>query len=280
MSAPDRSRLGQFLAVLLLAAVAVSVAYRVTDVGFLTLTSIYMFSPMVAAGVVCLANGIAVAEVGLEIGRPRWLVLATLLALPLVALTLLVAVAVPDVAYNPLADPVPGLDLPPGLPGVVATFGLVLALGATVNAVFAFGEEFGWRGYLLWELAPLGFWPASAIVGGLWGLWHAPAILMGYNFPSFPILGVLMMVLACVAFSPVYTYLVVRAESVFAAALFHGVFNGSAGFVLAYAVTGDLVLRELVASPVGLAGVAAFGFAAVAIELAGPPSLAAAYSRT
>jgi O-antigen ligase len=60
---------------------------------------------------------------------------------------------------------------------------------------------------------------------------------------------------------------------VLAAALLHGVFNGSAGIVVAYAVANDAVLGELVASPVGAAGVIAFGLAAVGIALFGSPSL-------
>lgn len=102
-------------------------------------------------------------------------------ALPLVGLTLLLAVAVPGVGFDPIVDPMPGLALPSGFGGVVATFALVLGLGATVNAVFAFGEEFGWRGYLLWELAPWGFWRASFAIGVVWGLWHAPIIVAGYR---------------------------------------------------------------------------------------------------
>ncbi|SDY80430.1 CAAX protease self-immunity [Halopenitus persicus] len=232
-----------------------------------------MFSPMIAGLIVCVRRDISLSAVGLRIGRVRWLAVAAVVALPLVGLTLLIAVAVPGVGFDPAANPTPGLGLPSGVLGVVATFGLVLGLGATVNAVFAFGEEFGWRGYLLWELAPWGFWKASAAIGALWGVWHAPVIVAGYNYPSFPVIGVVAMTIACLSFSPVYTYLVIRSESVLAAALLHGVFNGSAGLVIAYAVTDNAVLSELVASPVGVAGVIAFGLAAVGIALSGAPSL-------
>lgn len=166
-----------------------------------------------------------------------------------------------------------GGALPSGLVGVIATFGLVLGLGATVNAVFAFGEEFGWRGCLPWELAPWGFWKASFTTGALWGVWHAPVIVAGDNYPSYPVVGVVSMTIACLSFSPVYTYLVVRTESVLPAGLLHGVFNGSASIVVAYAITENAALSELVASPVGVAGVFAFGLAAIGIVLAGPPSL-------
>lgn len=273
MTSPDRSRLTLFVSILVVLAVALYVVSGITAMSPIALAPAYMFSPMIAGLVVCFRRDIPLSVVGLRIGRVRWLAVAAVIALPLVGLTLLIAVAVPGVGFDPTANPTPGVGLPSGVLGVVATFGLVLGLGATVNAVFAFGEEFGWRGYLLWELAPWGFWKASAAIGALWGVWHAPVIVAGYNYPSFPVIGVVAMTIACLSFSPVYTYLVLRSESVLAAALLHGVFNGSAGLVIAYAVADDAVLSELVASPVGVAGVIAFGLAAVGIALSGTPSL-------
>ncbi|WP_058364944.1 CPBP family intramembrane glutamic endopeptidase [Haloparvum sedimenti] len=273
MSDIDRDRLGLFVGVLIAAAVLLVAAARALGVSTVALAPVYMFSPLVAGLVVCLRHDVGVREVGLRVGRPPWLLAAPFVALGLVGVTLAVAVAVPGVAFDPTGDPLPGVGLPAGPLGVAAALGLALALGATVNAVFAFGEEFGWRGYLLWELAPLGFWRASLGVGALWGVWHAPVIAAGYNYPSFPTVGVAVMTLACIAFSPVYTFLVVRAESAIAAALLHGVFNGSAGLVLVYAAASNVRLAELVASPVGAAGMAAFGLAAVAIALRGAPTL-------
>lgn len=250
---------------------ALVVVSRVTGVSALGLAPVYMFSPAVAGLVVCVRRDVPLSRVGLRLGRVRWLLVAAVIALPLVGLTLALSIAVPGVGFDPSADPIPGLALPPGIAGVAATFALVLGLGVTVNAVSALGEEIGWRGYLLWELAPLGFWKASLAVGAVWGIWHAPVIVTGHNYPSFPVVGV--MTAACVAFSPLYTHLVVRAESVLAAALLPGVFNGSAGLVTAYAVADAAVLAELVASPVGAAGIAAFGLAAVGIAVAGTPTV-------
>ncbi len=278
MVSPHRGRLGLFVGLLVAAAVALHVGSRIVAISPIALAPAYMFSPLIAGFVVCLRHDVPLSAAGLRVGRVRWLAVAAVGALPLVGLTLLIAVAVPGVGFDPTADTIPGIGLPPGLPGVLATLALALGLGATVNAIFAFGEEFGWRGYLLWELAPWGFWKASVAIGALWGLWHAPVIVAGYNYPSFPVIGVVVMTLACVSFSPVYTYLVARAESVIAAALLHGVFNGSAGLVAAYAVTDEPVLRDLVANPVGLAGVLAFGVAAVGIALAGSPSISRGFA--
>ncbi|ELZ17091.1 hypothetical protein [Natrinema limicola] len=56
-----------------------------------------------------------------------------------------------------------------------------------------------------------------------------------------------------------------------AAALLHDVFNGSAGLVVEYAPADSLALEELVASPVGAAGVLAFGLTAVGIAIFDTP---------
>jgi membrane protease YdiL (CAAX protease family) len=273
MTTPNWIRAGQFLGLLALLGGLVVITARLANIDVVSLAPVYMFTPMVAAAAITWYRDLSWSSVGLRIGQPRWLAVATVLALPLVGLTLALALAVPQITFDAAANPTPGLPLPSGILGVVAPLALVLALGATINALFAFGEEFGWRGYLLWELAPLGFWKASFTIGAIWGLWHAPIILAGYNYPSFPVIGVGMMTLAGLAFSPVYTYVVVRAEYVFAAALLHGVFNASAGLVLANATVDDATLSELVASPVGVAGIVAFALAALVIAITGTPTL-------
>lgn len=58
--------------------------------------------------------------------------------------------------------------------------------GATVNLPFMLGEELGWRGFQFEETKLLGFWRSSLLIGVLWGLWHAPVIMMGYNYSGEP----------------------------------------------------------------------------------------------
>lgn len=46
-----------------------------------------------------------------------------------------------------------------------------------VTLLMVFGEEYGWRGYLVPKLLPLGEVRASLIVGVIWGVWHFPNAL-------------------------------------------------------------------------------------------------------
>src|SRR5690606_38362033 len=74
--------------------------------------------------------------------------------------------------------------------------------GFTINGLFAFGEEYGWRGYL-WERLETRGRPATiGAIGALWGLWHAPLILVvGFNYPADRLAGVVAMTAFTVAAS-------------------------------------------------------------------------------
>jgi membrane protease YdiL (CAAX protease family) len=127
-----------------------------------------------------------------------------------------------------------------------------LIAGITVNAVAAFGEELGWRGLLLNEFEPLGFWRSSALIGLIWGFWHAPLILHGHNYPEHPWTGVFVMTAMTVLLSPILAYLTIRANSVLAPAIFHGTLNATAGLAIIVIRGGN----DLMTGVTGLAGLA------------------------
>lgn len=148
-----------------------------------------------------------------------------------------------------------GVSLGAVLAGVLVT-GLVA--GATVNAIAAFGEEAGWRGLMLYELRDKGFWRVSAVTGVVWGLWHAPLVAQGYNYPAHPAVGVAAMVVFTVLASPLLTYVRLKARTVIALSVFHGTVNATAS-ISVIAVTG--VSGMVVGA--GVAAMAAFAAANV-----------------
>jgi membrane protease YdiL (CAAX protease family) len=107
----------------------------------------------------------------------------------------------------------------------------LLPLAPLINAVPTFGEEWGWRGYLLPRLLPLGQWPALILSGVIWGLWHAPVILLGYNYPAHPAIGWLLMVGMCVVWGILFGWMRLATGSVWPAVIAHGALNGAAGIV-------------------------------------------------
>ena len=107
-----------------------------------------------------------------------------------------------------------------------------LVAGPTINAIAGFGEELGWRGFLQKELNELDFWKSSIIIGVVWGIWHAPIILQGHNYPQHPSIGVMMMIIFTLLLSPIFSYVRIKAKSVIAAAIIHGSLNATVGLAI------------------------------------------------
>ena len=126
-----------------------------------------------------------------------------------------------------------------------------LLSGLLVSTILAYGEERGWRGFLLKELAPLGFWKSSLLLGFIWGLWHFPLIIKGYNFPDHPYEGVLLMGLSCALLSPIMCYLTEKSGHVLSAAIFHGAMNGVFGLSVVFLKGGN----DLLIGPFALSGI-------------------------
>lgn len=116
-------------------------------------------------------------------------------------------------------------------------------IGAFVNIVPAAGEEIGWRGYLFPRvLNRLGAIPAILITGVIWGLWHAPLLVLGYNYPGVsPIVAILLMIVFCTLIGALLAWVRHRSDSVWPAALGHGALNASVGFSLVFIAAGSTI---------------------------------------
>jgi len=125
-----------------------------------------------------------------------------------------------------------------------------LIVGGTLNAIFAFGEEIGWRGFLWNELKELGFFRASFLIGLIWGVWHSPLVVRGYNYPIHPKIGVILMIVFCILYTPLINYIRVKTGSVISCAIMHGTINGT-GQLAFFLVKGG---GDLTVGITGLAG--------------------------
>ena len=105
--------------------------------------------------------------------------------------------------------------------------------GGSSTGYSRFGEELGWRGYLLPALIDrVGTWPALILSGAIWGLWHSPVILLGYNFGRTDIVGVLLMVVACVLLGILFGWLRLASGNIWPAVFAHGGLNAAGGLIL------------------------------------------------
>ncbi len=90
-----------------------------------------------------------------------------------------------------------------------------------------FGEEYGWRFYLQDRLFALfGGYTGVVLVGLIWGLWHAPLMLMGMNFPneSFLPANIVYLVYTIIV-SVIFGYAVLKTGSIWIAVLLHGLID-------------------------------------------------------
>jgi membrane protease YdiL (CAAX protease family) len=141
--------------------------------------------------------------------------------------------------------------------------GVLVALiaGTTINAVLGFGEEVGWRGFLLKQLGFMGFWKSSALIGFIWGIWHAPLILLGFNYPDHPQVGVLMIVAWVIVISPLFSYIRLKARSVIASSVFYGTINAVPLLAILLISGGN----DLTVGITGLAGIIVFALADICV---------------
>jgi membrane protease YdiL (CAAX protease family) len=130
----------------------------------------------------------------------------------------------------PVIAPPPGLSSDTFL--ILAGVQSVL-LAPILAIVIAFGEEYGWRGYLQSELLKIGRVRGVLLLGVIWGAWHWPIILMGFNYPDHPLLGVVLMTLYTTGLAVVLGYAVLKSGSVLLAAYLHALNNQVVAFIVA-----------------------------------------------
>jgi membrane protease YdiL (CAAX protease family) len=176
-------------------------------------------------------------DVGWRIGKARFWLWAYLGPLGLASFSIMLALLLGRVTLAPhlqdqtmldavffkLSWPMPDASAV----GLLGQRFLSVALIGMVPGFFcAFGEELGWRGYLLPRLMQSG-WPHPLLLSGLvWGIWHFPFIMLtGYAHGAVT-LSLFMFTLLTVLFGVFIGWLRLASGSVWVAAMAHASFNG------------------------------------------------------
>lgn len=142
-------------------------------------------------------------------------------------------------------------------------------IGPLLNFVNCFGEEWGWRGYLLPKMqGRLPILPMLLVNGIIWGLWHAPLTMMGHNYGvgymGYPITGILAMCVFCIVMGTIFSYVTIKTKSCLPAVFAHGGLNSIASFGMYITTDGGNPFVGPV--PTGIIG--GIGFIIVAIVMA------------
>ena len=144
----------------------------------------------------------------------------------IIGLVVVFGIAHPDFTFQRAIDVLaPGTKVP-AIPSFVLVIAPVyLLIAALFSTFFLFGEEFGWRGYLQMRLFSDNPLLAAVTTGIIWGVWHYPINIRGYNFPEHPILGLLVFPVTTVMLSIIFGWLRLRSGSVWASCLAHAATN-------------------------------------------------------
>lgn len=137
--------------------------------------------------------------------------------------------------------------------GITYVYPLIAISSAAILSFAALGEEEGWRGYMMPKLIYLLGMKKALIAGGvIWGLWHAPLTCIGHNFgtgyPGFPYVGILLMCVMCTLMGILLTFVTVRTNSIWPAAIMHAVNNASPSILRFY--INDEVLEGNLPNPI------------------------------
>lgn len=154
-------------------------------------------------------------------------------------------------------------------PGILLTIQILSALliAPIINCLATFGEEFGWRTYLLPKLLPMGFRKAMVAMGIIWGVWHWPLIAMGYEYgsryPGAPWVGMVSFLWFTFIVGTLLGWLALRGGSVWPAVIAHATVNAAAALPVLFAVgNSSLLIGPL---PIGIVGSVGWAVAALLI---------------
>ncbi len=147
-----------------------------------------MFIPGLIAVFFLLRRGRTLRSVGWGAGPPIYWFWACLLPILGLLMSLPIALRLGYATVGPV------LAAPGGvlahLPRILRNIGLYTA----ISIPFAFGEEFGWRGYAQGKLVKeFGLERGLLLLGIIWGAWHTPIYYFQGAFPEHPILGPFVM---------------------------------------------------------------------------------------
>ncbi len=190
-----------------------------------------MWSPGLAAILTQLIATRSLRGMGWRPGPARWLGIAYILpvvyALPVYAFTWLTGLGE---FLNPyLFSTLTRQYSSPNLVTAVVVFVFLRATkGVVENLVFQVGEEIGWRGLLVPELAKMTSFTKTALISGIvWAAWHMPRIFLAdYNSSGTPaVYAAIFFAVMIIAISFPFAWLTLKSGSLWPAVLLHTTHN-------------------------------------------------------
>ncbi len=224
-----------------------------------------LVGPLVAAVVVATVTGrlrpLVAGVVRVRVGVRWWLMALSPLGIGAVA------AAVGYLATGSLPAPA-GLGVFAGISALAGPAGVA----AVLVVVNGFGEETGWRGYLLPALQRR-FRPLTAmlLLAPIWALWHAPMFAVVSTFRGFGAGTLVGWFLGLVCGSVVLGWLYNRTGSIAIVAVWHGLFNVVSGTAAAAGLIAAVSSTVVMVLAVGLIGAEVLATRRGRATVLGPP---------
>jgi membrane protease YdiL (CAAX protease family) len=189
-----------------------------------------MWCPAIAAILTCILTGRPVASLGWRWGQWRYQVASYFIPLGYATATYAIVWATGLGGFYNTAF-VSHLMSRFGTATPGAAIALYLLFGGTVGMVFscvtALGEEIGWRGFLVPELAKrTSFTGTALITGAIWSVWHYPVLLFAdYNAGTEAWYGVACFTVMVLGISFVFAWMRLKSGSLWTGVLLHASHN-------------------------------------------------------
>ncbi len=196
-----------------------------------------MFLPGIGAIMYLIKTKQGLKYINWRIGRPKFILLSVLLPIVITLMGIVVFDKL-GLGFNNVFSlqngTIKNIEIPlflgtdeQSIPFFLLNF-LVTGIGfSVITSLLTIGEEIGWRGFLQKKLLEKNsIFKSLTFLGLLWGFWHFPLIVNGFNFPEYPILGAfLIFPLMTVFISYFFGWLTINSKSVWPAVFAHGGIN-------------------------------------------------------
>jgi uncharacterized protein len=138
--------------------------------------------------------------------------------------------------------------------GGLVSLPLEVAFAFVIALPLAFGEELGWRGYLLPKLAAMPRRRMLLFSGLLHGIWHLPILLLTpyYHSHGNPLIVTALFLATLTVAGVVYGYLRLMTDSAWPAVIAHGTANAIWGTLNGLTIATSPIMLEYLAGESGL----------------------------
>lgn len=191
-----------------------------------------MWCPAAAAMLTCKYLGREVGSLGWKWGKTRYQVMSYLIPLGYATITYSVVwlTGLGGVYDKQFVDGIIkrfGLGPLPAWAGITLYVVFAGTAGMVRSCSSALGEEIGWRGFLVPELAKRTSFTATALISGcIWSLWHYPILIFAdYNSGTPAWYGLTCFTVMVVAMSFVFAWMRLKSGSLWTGVLLHASHN-------------------------------------------------------